>query len=100
MILMFFLIKWSRYFKIKAQALIADRTCVARVASPAWQTGAAESVTVVVAGPSIAAGGGVTLTLTWRDYSDTLQSHTQTHACDPEDPSPHRREKLTRTSVT
>lgn len=55
----------------------ARRTCVARVASPTRRTGAAESVTVVVAGPSVAAGVGVTLTLTWWDYRRTTVTHTR-----------------------
>lgn len=56
-------------------------TCVAGVAFPAWRAGAAEGVAVVVAGPSVAAGGGVALTLTWRDHSDRRWSHARAPRC-------------------
>lgn len=50
-------------------------TRVAGVPSPAWRTRAAESVTVVVTGASVTAGGGVTLVLTWLSQTN-VHSYT------------------------
>lgn len=56
-------------------------TCVAGAATPARGTAAQEGVSVVEAGPSITAGGGVALALTWIPKKDQAKDDIREETC-------------------